>query len=481
MDAALIDSPQTRPGIRGASIRLRLDSAFILIALIFGNALIVLTPPFQTADEAQHFFRAWQITQGELISRAKTPLGEAGGYLPTSLDAFWQRFKPMAMHPERNTSVRYILDSFSIPLQPEKRSLIAFGNTAHYCPSGYLPQCLGIGLGRALSLPLPMILHLGREANLLAFTLIGFLSLRYAPAIARPVFLLLLMPTMLCLAASVSADTLSDALAVLFTALICRHHAAGPNSIDRKAILLLILVSVPLSVGKVVYIPLLALLFLIPAQNFGGKARKAAAVSLLIALNLIALISWTSSTSNLDTKISTEKNISPHEQLARLEQHPLHFATLLGNTAKDGGWFVCTTYVAVIGWMDLNFPPPMVIAYLSLLIFFCWTAGDRPPLPAPGRTAAIVLPAVIVSCLGIAVLNLMYWTPLESNYILGLQGRYFIPLTPPIFLLACSLARRFSRQWRSRWSESRLNATAITISTAVCVCLLIFVYRRFYV
>ena len=326
-----------------------------------------------------------------------------------------------------------------------------------------------------------MILYLGREANLLAFTLIGFLSLRWAPAIARPLFLLLLMPTMLCLAASVSADTLSDALAIMFTALVCRHFADDANSIDRKAILLLMLVSVPLSVGKVVYVPLMALLFLIPAQNFGGKARKTAAVSMLIALNLIALISWTSSTSSLDTKISTEKNISPHEQLDRLERHPLHFATLLGNTARDGSWFVCTTYVAVIGWMDLNFPPPMVIAYLSLLIFFCWTAGDRHPLPTPVWTAVIVLPAAIVSCLGIAVLNLLYWTPLESNYILGLQGRYFIPLTPPIFLLACSLARRLPRQWRTRWSEFRLNVTAIMISTAVCGCLLIFVYRRFYV
>jgi uncharacterized membrane protein len=485
MDVTLVDSPQTRPAVPGgsvlaASIRVRLDSAFVLIALIFGNALIVLNPPFQTADEAQHFFRAWQITQGEFISRAKTPLGEAGGYLPSSLDAFWQRFKPMAMHPDKNTSAHYILDSFHIPLQPEKQSLIAFGNTAHYCPIGYLPQCLGIGLGRALSLPIPMILYLGREANLLAFTLIGFLSLRYAPAIARPVFLLLLMPMMLCLAASVSADTLSCALATLFTALICRHFAAGAKSIDGKAILLVMLVSVPLSVGKVVYVPLLALLFLIPAQNFRGKARKTAVVSLLIALNLVSLIAWASATSNLDTKISTEKNISPHGQLDRLEQHPLRLATLLCNTAKDGGWFVCTTYVAVIGWMDLNFPPPMVNAYLFLLIFFCWTAGDRPPLPAPGRTALIVLPAVMVSCLGIAVLNLLYWTPLESNYILGLQGRYFIPLTPAIFLLGCSIARQIPRPAdtpRLQWS---LNFMVILISLMMSASLLTLIYVRFY-
>jgi uncharacterized membrane protein len=480
MDAAVIDSPQTRPSVRRASIRLRLDWAFVLIALIFGNALIVLNPPFQTADEAQHFFRAWQITQGELISRGKTPLGEAGGYLPTSLDTFWQRFKPMTMHPERNTSARFIFDSFKIPTQPEKQSLIPFGNTAHYFPINYLPQCLGIGVGRALSLPIPMMLYLGREANLLAFTLIGFLSLRWAPAISRPVFLLLLMPTMLCLAASVSADTFTVALAILFTALICRHFTAGPNSIDRKAILLLMLVSIPLSVGKVVYFPLLALLFLISSQNFGGKSRKTAVAILLIALNLLALISWTSSTSSLDTKISTEKNISPRQQIAQLEQHPLHFPALLWNTAKDGGWFVCTTYVAVIGWMDLNFPPPVVIGYLLLLIFACWTAGDRPPLPAPGLTTLIILPAIIVSCLGFALLNLLYWTPIGSNYILGLQGRYFFPLTPAIFLLACSLARQLPRPADTPRLQRSLNLTVILISLIMSASLLGLVCDRFY-
>jgi uncharacterized membrane protein len=460
---------------------LRLDRAFVFLALIFGNALVIVNPPFQTADEAQHFFRAWQITLGEFISHEKTPLGEGGGILPSSLDVFWQRFKPMAMHPEINTSARYILDSFNIPLQPDKRSIIAFGNTAHYFPISYLPQCLGISLGRVLALPLPMILYLGREANLLVFTLIGFFSLRWAPAIARPLFLLLLMPTMLCLAASVSADTLTDALAVMFTALICRHFTAGANSIDRKAILLLVLVSIPLSVGKLVYTPLLALLFLIPSQKFGSNARKAAVVSLLIALNLITLLSWASATSSLDTKISIKENVSPREQLDRFEQHPFHFLWLIWNTTKDGGEYVCSTYVAVIGWMDLKFPLTMVIAYLSILIFCCWTAGDRPLLPPPGRTALIVLPAVIASFLGIAFLNLLYWTEVGSNYVQGLQGRYFIPLTPPLFLLACSLARQLPHPANTPRSQRSLNLGAIMISMTICVCLLIIIYRRFYV
>lgn len=456
---------------------LRLDRVFVILALVFGNALIFINPPFQTADEAQHFFRAWQITSGEFICRGKDSLGEAGGMLPASLETFWKKFQSMAMHPEETTSVREILDSFKIHADAQELTFVPFGNTAHYCPISYVPQCIGVALGRAFSLPLPMILYLGREGNLLVFALLGGFSLRWAPTLSRPMFLLLLMPTMLALAASVSADALTDGLAILWVAMICRYFAADRGSICRGTIALLLLVSIPLSVGKLVYFPLLALLFLIPRQNFCAPARKAMMIVLLAVLNLAALIGWAAATSNLETKITVEKNISPQGQLARLEDHPLHFANLLWNTAAHGTWFVCTTFVGVIGWMDLNFPPAVVIAYLLSLIFFCWTAGDRPPLPSPKKAAMIVLPALVVSVLAIAFLNLLYWTPIDSNYILGLQGRYLIPLTPAVFLLICSVACR----WIAPRSDMRLNAAAILVSITMCGCLLILVTRRFYI
>jgi uncharacterized membrane protein len=451
-----------------------LDRAFVFLALIFGNVLVFVNPPFQAADEAQHFFRAWQITQGEFVAREKTADGEYGGYLPTSLEGMWERFKPMAMHPEIGTSAKFVADAVRIRLGGDDRSLIAFGNTAHYCPLGYLPQCLGIGLGRIVSDRPAVSFYLGREGNLIAFIFLGYLALRWGPVIGRPVFLLLLMPTMLCLAASQSADVLSDGLAILFTAMVCGF--LGERKIGWKEIGLLALVSIPLSVGKVVYVPLLALLILIPAINFGGRRRKAGVIAGLFAVNLLALLAWSMASSSLDTKISTEKNISPRGQLERIEQHPAHLATLAWNTAKDGGWFVVTTYVAVIGWMDLNFPPGMVLVYLLMLAIFCWTAGSRGELPGVIYAAAVILPTVAISCVGIAVLNLMYWTPMESNYILGLQGRYFIPLTPAIFLLAAAMGKR----WRIEISEPKLNAGVVLFATMICACLVMFVARRFY-
>jgi uncharacterized membrane protein len=101
-------------------------------------------------------------------------------------------------------------------------------------------------------------------------------------------------------------------------------------------------------------------------------------------------------------------------------------------------------------------------------------------LPPPGRGALIVLPVVTVSFLAIAFLNLLYWTDVGSNYVQGLQGRYFIPLTPPLFLLACSLARRVPRPAPTLRLQKLLDFAAVTISGIICACLLGLVIHRFY-
>lgn len=40
--------------------------SFLILALFFGGLIIALTPPLWGADEAAHFFRAYQISEGEL-------------------------------------------------------------------------------------------------------------------------------------------------------------------------------------------------------------------------------------------------------------------------------------------------------------------------------------------------------------------------------------------------------------------------------
>jgi len=91
--------------------------------------------------------------------------GIAAGYLPASLYQIWLPFSHLGFHLERRASVRVIRDVLRMPLNPGERILISFANTAHYSPVCYLPQSMGIMLGRLLgATPLEM-LYLGREST----------------------------------------------------------------------------------------------------------------------------------------------------------------------------------------------------------------------------------------------------------------------------------------------------------------------------
>ncbi|MGD0461318.1 MAG: DUF2142 domain-containing protein [Tepidisphaeraceae bacterium] len=460
---------------------MRPHRAFAVIALVFGTALVLVVPPFQSPDESLHFLRAYQITEGGFVAHEMDQSGSIGATLPISLDRVSAPFLKLFHHPEIKASFADIRQAWRLPLDPQFRALQIFPNTAHYCPTCYVGQCLGIGLGRALALgPLAMF-YLGREGNLLLWILLSFLALRAAPAIARPLFFLLLIPVSLNFAATLSADPSTNGLAALFTALVCNYFALGAKSVNRTRLILLAAISLPLTVSKLAYAPLLALLLLIPARNFGGRAEWAAKLALLVALNLTAFLMWTAWTSNLNTQINPDENVSAHRQLDFIDQHPAQFARIFADTLRRGAWYYTEMFVGVIGWYDGFLPAPFVIGYLILLVLACWSCEDSPPLPPPRRAAIVILPLFALVFLIIALLSYLFWTQVRSPLIYGINGRYMFPVVPAILVLLCSAFRSLPPTWRIHRASLRLNVLSVFVSLGVCIYFLFeVVWMRYY-
>jgi hypothetical protein len=59
--------------------------AFVVIALLFGTALVLIIPPFQSAEEPFHFLLAYQITKGVFVSRQVDARGRHRRFFSQSL------------------------------------------------------------------------------------------------------------------------------------------------------------------------------------------------------------------------------------------------------------------------------------------------------------------------------------------------------------------------------------------------------------
>ena len=60
--------------------KLQPHAVFLALTLTFGVAVMLLNPPFQAPDEGDHFYRAFQISEGGFVGQKG--FGNAGGPLP---------------------------------------------------------------------------------------------------------------------------------------------------------------------------------------------------------------------------------------------------------------------------------------------------------------------------------------------------------------------------------------------------------------
>src|SRR5580704_15177930 len=84
-------------------------TAAVVLSMTFGLTLVFLTAPFQSPGEFQHFYRAYQISEGQWVA---TYHGGVGGCdLPASLSLTVDRFSKLRFHPQEKTSSQQIFDA----------------------------------------------------------------------------------------------------------------------------------------------------------------------------------------------------------------------------------------------------------------------------------------------------------------------------------------------------------------------------------
>ena len=178
----------TSPEIIACPVRLcrvRVERFFILVCIPAGIVLSLVTAPFQAPDEAAHFLRIWQLSEGRVVA------DHYSGWVPASLGECFTQFEYLKAHPNSKATFTAIRREFARTLDASRRQYLPFENTAIYSPVPYLPQLAAVWLGRQMSLPPIALMYLGRCANALAFASLGWLTLRTLPILKIPACLVL--------------------------------------------------------------------------------------------------------------------------------------------------------------------------------------------------------------------------------------------------------------------------------------------------
>jgi uncharacterized membrane protein len=413
----------------------RVSSLFFFFV---GALYLCLTPPTQVPDELGHFYRAFQISEGQFLGIRQA--GQEGGFIPTSLVSELDRFD-VENDRELKTSLQSWISrmSESLPLTDEvlsKREYRSFAPMVLYSPFAYFPQALGIATGRTMRLTGLETFYLARFFCLIFATLAIFSCmtlLSFSTSFSGSFFLIIGMPTCMFELASVSADVVTDCFAFLAVCAAFRLH----NNWSKKVFKILLVATVGLSLCKTLYlfIPLVAVAPIFLSKDSSRREKLIQTFLLLLCCGLPCLC-WSYFSKN--SYVPVRGNIP--EQIRFLMGHPLHFFSALLHTMGSDSLWIGHGFVGILGHMDTPTPILFSLFYLGVL-FGCSLLMPKPKLDRYMSRPS--LGVIVMTFFLIALSEYLYWNYVGDTKIEGMQGRYFIPLAPLLFF---SLPRiRFAR------------------------------------
>ena len=233
---------------------------FVLaVGLALGVTFTYVTPALVAPDEYTHLAAAYELAS---TWSGQTAADEDGNLLLRECDAahFGTKTGDIGVLAYKNEAIAETSEPGS-PNVLTTHSEVKAGQGS----GSYLAQALGIRLARAQGKNFYTMLLYGRLANLILYLLLAALAVWLAPTSLCGLFACVaLLPMPLQLAASLSPDAAVLGLVFSFTALCLRLR--GEKAVWWQKILLIVLGGLT-APGKAIYLPVILLCLLIPAEN----------------------------------------------------------------------------------------------------------------------------------------------------------------------------------------------------------------------
>ncbi|MBK5093844.1 MAG: DUF2142 domain-containing protein, partial [Actinobacteria bacterium] len=405
--------------------------AFLVIGLLFGLLMLVLNPPLRVSDEQIHFFKSYSVSEGHIVSEREGK--GAGSNAPISFQVTIEKLK-LVPFSDYKLKVKDITSALKIPLDKKNKF---FANYPHwaivtYSPVPYIPQAVGMEIGKILNLSPLMLLYLGRLFSLICWLILIYFAIRITPVHKWVFFMLALIPRSVNLAASLSADGLTIALCFLVIAFFLKlAFDKRKQSIERKDIYILILFVILLALMKPPSFLLVFLFPLIPIRKFKSKKDYFAVFALLVVLAIVITGAWyLVGSRGATTRLST---MSVSGQLRFVLSHPIRFLGVTERTivAFADNWIA--GFIDTLGWVEVHLPWWLIATYLFLIIATAAVDNDDIEIPAKKRAYSFVIWLLFFFIF--LTIGYLTSTPVgQTSIIEGFQPRYLIPIAPLLFL-----------------------------------------------
>ena len=406
----------------------KLHIVFLLIVVLLGINISVTNAVNHSYDEREHFLRAYEVSNFDfgLFGDKEIPWIE-------NSDDFVQkgRLTYSGVSYQNIAEKNDYMKLYGSTEYANKESYDSTASTYLFIP--YIPGAIGILLGRLIGLPFIWTFYLGRITSLLGYSAICAWCIKHVKYGKKLLFTAALLPALLFIATSYSADTYT--LAFSFVALtIWIDMLTQKNVIKISQIVGFIVAVIIATMCKVTYVPLCLLFLAVPLEKFSSKAKGWFSRVLVVGGSGIFSVFAYLYSSMKDMNQWQMPGVDVGEQIIYIFTHLLTYLYTICNDLTTNTIDYITD---VTGNLAYNEPLKSIwTVFLILMITGIAVMDNESDRLVLGLKEKIILALSVICSWGLVATALyITFTPVGSNTIQGIQGRYWGPLLVPMLFL----------------------------------------------
>lgn len=375
-------------------------------------------------DEREHFLRAYEISDGNFVSKHMLNSKQGGDRMPGNLRFFQYD---------------------NVEIDTKNYEDYIFSNTALYAPVSYIPQTIGILIGKLFTDSVKKIFIFGRMGSAIINFLICAWALKKTPVAKSLMFAIMMFPVAIQEMISMSPDGFTLSLSFAFIALVL-HLKYKKENVSKKDILILMMLAIGVSLCKIVYIVLVMLVFIIPSSKLNNaRSVKVGIVGIAMIVNLL----WLYIAS--DYLVEFNHGVNSGEQIMFVVSHPHAYFQVVSRTVFDSlqGW-ISTAIGSNLGYLNIAVTSLMWIVYAIVVMNETYHCSLE-KIKLQKQDSIVFLGIPIVGFILVCTSLYVQWTEYMACSIAGIQGRYFLPF---LLLILLFFVQQHQKKYKANSGDS---------------------------
>ncbi len=404
--------------------RSKLENIYLVSVLTLGMIYCIMLVPFSVPDESSHANQIYRITN-DLMGVPDTGNPET----------IYKRVDDanILLNNDANLSQYYFAYSnFGKMTESDELVEVAYKELG---VSGwvYAPAIVGFVLSRLLGFGPVLMYMLARVFMLVFYAVLTWYAVKKIPFGKAALFIIGILPVVLQEAASLSYDSVVNAVTLLFTA-IAVWMIYSKEPVRKRDLLLTVILGVMLLFSKGgAYLPLLLLLTLVPAQKLRGKKKKWIGLCVFIGVLLVFFVGSSMAQLNKDaqvveTAISTDVEVPEYYSISYLLHNPSKIISVgLATTLFSGSYYISTMIGQRLGFLNIVLDDIVVYTYLIVLVLALFKP-EKEIFVIKTKEKVVMAISILGSVALVVGAMWLFMTTIDSGVVMGVQGRYFIPV-----------------------------------------------------